>query len=117
MPKVRQIGDIVTYNNTNGQKYKWVKTKDGYKRYHRWLWVQSFGPIPKGYLVTFKDKNPLNCEIENLQLVSRNQHIANNRNVEKTWQTRKFGNMSMREILAQGYHLFTSPTSGELIWK
>lgn len=65
-----------------------VKTSDGYlakkvsefshggfKRnwrfLHRIVWEEHNGPIPAGYSVIFKDRNPFNCSIENLQIVSR----------------------------------------------
>lgn len=58
------------------------KDKDGYIRVkvaepktwklkHRLLWEENKGPIPKGYIVIFKDGNKENINLENLALVSR----------------------------------------------
>ena len=37
---------------------------------HRVVWEQAHGAIPKGYKVQFKNKNPLDCRLENLYLIS-----------------------------------------------
>ena len=41
---------------------------------HRWIWTQVNGDIPNGYDVDHIDFNPLNNNINNLQLVTRLQH-------------------------------------------
>lgn len=51
--------------------YVWIITEHGRRQKHRWLWEQAHGPIPHGYMVKFKDGNPLNCTINNLYLASR----------------------------------------------
>ena len=46
---------------------------------HKWLWEQHFGVIPSGYILTFLDGNPLNCELSNLKLISKSQNLILNR--------------------------------------
>ena len=41
---------------------------------HRWIWTQVNGDIPNGYDVDHIDFNPSNNNIDNLQLVTRQQH-------------------------------------------
>lgn len=65
----------------NGIKYtKDIKT--GYylnsktrKRLHRVVWEYYKGKIPKGYEIHHKDKDKDNNSINNLQLVSKKEHI------------------------------------------
>ena len=45
---------------------------------HRWLWEQAYGEIPKGHNVQFKDNNPLNCVLENLYLITRDEQVREN---------------------------------------
>lgn len=45
---------------------------------HRWIWEQHHGKIPKGYNIQFKDGNRLNCDIENLYIISRNEQMKQN---------------------------------------
>lgn len=41
---------------------------------HRWVWEQSHGPIPDGYEVHHRDRNPLNNDLANLQLLTAAEH-------------------------------------------
>jgi hypothetical protein len=68
-------------------------TKDGYRQrkinddlplQKRWrgvhciVWEEANGPIPKAHAVVFKDRNKLNCDLENLELVSRAELMRRN---------------------------------------
>lgn len=66
----------------------WSPDKNGYLRsttfaarqfgkhrlLHRVKWEELRGPIPKDYVVAFKDFDPANCDIDNLVCVSRIVH-------------------------------------------
>lgn len=60
-----------------GISYKWIRI--GLAKwipYHRYLWEQHNGPIPKGYNIQFRDGNTLNCEdINNLYMISRSEQM------------------------------------------
>ncbi len=45
---------------------------------HRRNWEAVNGPIPKGHALVFKDGNRLNCEVENLELLTRSQLMLRN---------------------------------------
>lgn len=38
-------------------------------------WENHFGPVPKGHIIHHKDGNKLNWDIDNLELLSRRDHI------------------------------------------
>lgn len=42
-----------------------------YKHKHRHVWEQKNGPVPDGMIIAFRDGNKLNCDPENLMLISR----------------------------------------------
>ena len=44
----------------------------------RMIWESVNGKIPKGMLVVFKDGNKLNCDIENLELITRAENMKRN---------------------------------------
>ncbi len=46
---------------------------------HRRVWEQQHGPVPSGRVVVFKDRNRGNCEIENLECISRAELAHRNR--------------------------------------
>jgi len=43
------------------------------------VWEAAHGPVPRGWVVHHKDRNPLNDAIENLEAMSRSNHIAEHR--------------------------------------
>ena len=64
-------------------------SKDGYtevrvaekifKLKHRIIWEQTYGPIPDGMIIVFKDKNKQNFDIANLEMITKQESIARNR--------------------------------------
>ena len=52
--------------------------KGKYVAKHRYLWEQSNGKVPKGYILIFKDKNQQNTSLDNLELISREENMKRN---------------------------------------
>lgn len=48
---------------------------NNFKGKHILMWEKHNGPVPEGYIVTFKDGNKLNTDINNLALLSRAEHL------------------------------------------
>ena len=72
-------GQIVLRKDNTGRKYKWLKLADSnFIQYHRYLWEQAYGEIPSGQIVVFKDGDSLNCELSNLELISRKENRIRN---------------------------------------
>jgi len=44
----------------------------------RHVWEQKNGEIKQGYIIAFRDKNPMNCKIENLEMISRFENLKRN---------------------------------------
>ena len=47
---------------------------------HQVIWEEANGPIPKGHVIIFGDGNKLNCDINNLLLISRKKLVRMNQN-------------------------------------
>lgn len=45
---------------------------------HRYRWEQVNGPVPRDHVLIFKDGDKNNCELENLQLLSRAENMRRN---------------------------------------
>lgn len=76
----KPIGHISIRNDPSGNKYQMIKIK-GEKRLvmlHRHLWIKENGEIPPGKILRFKDGNTLNCDLSNLELIDRRQHMEKN---------------------------------------
>lgn len=43
---------------------------------HRAVWEEHNGPIPEGMMVSFKDSDHLNCDIDNLMLITKAESIT-----------------------------------------
>ncbi|MCG8636266.1 MAG: HNH endonuclease [Desulfobacterales bacterium] len=50
-----------------------------FKHKHRHVWEQTFGSIPEGMVVAFKDADKTNCDPDNLMLISRAELLTLNR--------------------------------------
>jgi len=76
-------GAIVLRKRTNriNLDYYFIRIAQGkWKRHHVYLWEQANGPLPKGCIVRFKDKDHLNCTLENLEMIDRRKNMDLNRN-------------------------------------
>lgn len=63
----------------SGRPYSYTKVKDSlWVLTHRLVWESIYGPIPKGYVVRFKDGNNLNIHIENLECIPMRENAIRN---------------------------------------
>lgn len=54
------------------------KMEKGFEFVHVLLWKQHNGEIPKGMFVVFKDRNKNNITIDNLEIITRVEHMRRN---------------------------------------
>lgn len=68
----KKAGEEVLRKDKSGRKYWMIKLPGKRKLIykHHWLWESKNGKIRKGFNVVFKDGNPLNCVLENLEYIS-----------------------------------------------
>lgn len=77
-PNQMPVGAVVV----NSQGYKLRKKQmegdlwDRWEFLHRAIWEEHNGPVPKGMHISFRDNNRLNCDIENLMLVTQGENAA-----------------------------------------
>jgi hypothetical protein len=76
----KPIGTIVTRKDKSDYVYKYIKIADSnWQLYQRYVFEKHFGQIPKSHIVIFRDSNQLNCDIENLQLISKADNAIKNK--------------------------------------
>lgn len=77
----KAIGDLAYQRDSSGCVY--VKRKiaepDVWILEHRRVWEEHNGKIPKGYVITFLDGNTLNCDINNLVMLTKEELCKLNR--------------------------------------
>lgn len=67
------------HERLNKKGYTEIRIRQGkYILKHWFVWEQANGEIPKGFIVVFKDKNPQNLCIENLELITRKENMQRN---------------------------------------
>lgn len=77
----REIGD----ERVSKDGYIYVKIQDGHKN-NNWKmkhvinWEKEHGPVPEGHCLIFLDGDKENCEISNLELISRAENVRMNKN-------------------------------------
>lgn len=61
--------------------YLYVKTEEPniWCSKSKLIWEEVNGEIPKGHIIQFIDGDPLNCTLENMELISRRESLALNR--------------------------------------
>ena len=76
--------DSITFRSRkreNGKIRAWIKVADPnvWELRAKIIWVTHNGEIPKGMLIHHKDRNTLNDDISNLELISRGDHLMEHR--------------------------------------
>ena len=75
----KPAGTINVRADSSGRLYQYIKIKDcHWELLQRYVWTKANGEIPPGSVVIFLDGNYLNCELTNLQVISRRENMARN---------------------------------------
>lgn len=77
---VTPVGEIHVWKRSGGNPLKVIKTEDGFAHLCREVWKKHHGEIPEGMVVTVKDGNTLNLNIDNLELMDRGELAQINKN-------------------------------------
>jgi hypothetical protein len=77
-------GHISIRMDKTGRSYSHIRVAKGtYKLLHRVIWERHNGAIPKGFIVAFKNGNTMDCTLENLELISRQEGMLRNSMMNK----------------------------------
>lgn len=75
-------GAIVTrhsYKERKSPPYKWIRLKQGkWEMLHVHIWKKQNGKVPAGHIIVFKDKNSLNVDINNLEMITLAENMRRN---------------------------------------
>lgn len=74
---------------------------------HRWVWINHFGAIPKGMDIHHKDGDKSNNEIENLEMLSRSDHL------KQHWKEGRFDVPARRIQLSEARKWLKTPEGRE----
>lgn len=92
--RTMQVGSVRKCKD--GYWYVKIAMPNKWCRQHAILWEQHYGAIPVGNVIVFKDHNPDNITIANLECITRGELARRNANVQKrsislkaAWQRRR----------------------------
>ena len=72
-------GEITIRRDKSGRPYKFIRIDlRQWDLLQRHIWEQHYGPIPAGHLIASKDGDSLNCDINNLEMISLKQNLERN---------------------------------------
>ena len=61
------------------RKYYWIRISlNNWMMLHHYLWKKAGRKIPKGKCLAFKNGNPLDCRIGNLEIITRRENLDRN---------------------------------------
>lgn len=72
---IRKTKDGYLIKKVKERGYQW----DRWKLLHRLVWEETFGEVPEGYIVGFRDLNKENCDIDNLYLLTLGENAMMNK--------------------------------------
>jgi hypothetical protein len=72
-------GEIRIRCDKNNTTYKYIRISLGvWKALHVYNWEKVNGPVPEGFIVVFKSSDRMNCDISNLELITRGENMLRN---------------------------------------
>lgn len=72
-------GVIVIRHDQRGVACKFIRiAKAKWIAYQRHIWQNEHGEIPKGSIIIFKDGNTMNCELSNLEMLTKAENMLRN---------------------------------------
>jgi hypothetical protein len=75
----REDGDIITRNDSRGVPQMYIRLSKGAWQYLSvYNYLQAHGTIQEGSCIVFRDGNTLNCDVSNLECISRQELMQRN---------------------------------------
>ena len=83
LPKNTKYDGAITIRHNHKERgerpYKFIRVKQGkWELLHRYNWVKAHGSIPKNMVVVFKNGDTMNCEIDNLEIITKKENMLRN---------------------------------------
>jgi len=78
-PNTKHDGAISIRSDKSGAKYKYIRlSKANWMALHVKIYQEEYGPIPKNHIIVFKDRNSLNCTLNNLECITKAENMQRN---------------------------------------
>lgn len=78
-PNEKHDGCITLRHDKSGASYFYIRiAKAKWILYHQKIYQDAYGPIPKNHIIVFKDRNPMNLSLDNLECITRIENMRRN---------------------------------------
>lgn len=77
-PNTLKLNTIVQRKDSNGKLYAYIKTAKGFESYQRYLWEKNFGKVKENHIISFKDNDTNNFDLQNLEMISKEENMLRN---------------------------------------
>lgn len=78
-PNTKHDGAISLRHDKTGVSYYYYRiAKAKWILYHQKIYQDAYGPIPKNHIIVFKDRNPMNVSLDNLECITRIENMRRN---------------------------------------
>ena len=78
-PNTKHDGAISLRHDKTGVSYYYYRiAKAKWILYHQKIYQDAYGPIPKNHIIVFKDRNPMNVSLDNLECITRVENMRRN---------------------------------------
>lgn len=87
------------------KRYMWIRLAEAHWiMLHVFIWEKSHGPVPKGRIIVFRNKNTMDVRLENLECITRRELARRNKNVAKaTRSLRRYRKNGISDKHVAGY--------------
>lgn len=90
VPASTKFDNCITIRHEKERPYQYIRlSKAKWLPLHIKLWTDKYGPVLKGNIVVFKDKDSMNCKIENLEMITRQENAERNRLSQHPYELRE----------------------------
>lgn len=97
------------YHKGENRNRPFIRVGGRWVQMNRHVWQQANGPIPPGHVIRHRDGDGNNCDLSNLECLTRSEHMQRNYNRPKTAKgmrnyhfNRRRGNLSFVDAVLQG---------------
>jgi hypothetical protein len=76
---IKSDGTITIRTDNRGVSFEWIRIglAKWIPLFHH-VWIQEHGSVPKGHILAFKDRNPMNTKLENLMIMTKAENCKRN---------------------------------------
>lgn len=75
----KKDGEISIRRDMSGRYYKYIRISTAiWVALHVYNWEKMYGDVPDGFIVVFKTSDRMNCDVSNLELITREENMLRN---------------------------------------